>query len=112
LRADVTDRRQTARPGRRWYEDPDLKGSFDRLATRISHDLHALRERQGWSIDALAKVAGVSADTVLAVEQTRTDPQLSTLIRLLYPFGYELAVGLRPSSPGYNRANPALLSSS
>lgn len=48
--------------------------------------------------------------TILALEQTRTDPQLSTLVRLLYPFGYQLQIGLRPTvqmdGPGYNRVNP------
>jgi transcriptional regulator with XRE-family HTH domain len=75
------------------------------VTVRLSHDLYTLRQRQGWSLEALARVAGTDPDTVLALEQTRTDPQLSTIVRLLYPFGYELQLGYRPTRQraGFNR---------
>lgn len=82
--------------GRRWADDPDLRDHFERLRVGISHDLHALRTRQGWSIDDAAAAAGVDAQTVLDIEKTRGDPRLSTVMRLFFVYGQQLVVAGRP----------------
>lgn len=86
------------RRGRRWQEDPDLRQVIERLQVQLSQDLNALRESAGWSQDALATAAGVSPNTVLDLEQTRSDPHISTLVRLAFVFGCQLEVRFRRRS--------------
>jgi DNA-binding XRE family transcriptional regulator len=79
----------------RWVDDPECKAAFDRVMLRFSRDIHQFRTREGLSIDRAAIAAGVHRDTVQAIEQLRTDPRLSTLIRLLHLFGFELSISYR-----------------
>lgn len=85
------------RAGRRWSDDPDLAGVYTAIQVVLSRDLHARRERLGWSIDQAAKAAGVAPDTVLALEKARGDPHLSTVARLCYAYGLQLAVACCPA---------------
>jgi ribosome-binding protein aMBF1 (putative translation factor) len=80
---------------RRWTDDPDIRGEHERVALDVGRALYQLRERQDWSQERLAAAAGLSDNTVSAVERATTDPQLSTLIRLLWCLGYRLVVSVR-----------------
>jgi DNA-binding XRE family transcriptional regulator len=44
----------------------------------------------------LAALSGVTSTTILEIEKTRTDPQLSTIVRLAHAFGFDVHVALRP----------------
>lgn len=86
------------RAGRRWQDDPDIKAAVERLLLRVGRDVHALRERHGWSQETEAEAAGLHPDTIQALERSQGDPRLSTLVRLFYVHGYELQIGLRPTT--------------
>lgn len=86
---------RTGSPRRRWSDDPDLRESFERALKSISDDLSLLRERQGWSLEQSAQAAGVDAQTVLDIETLRTDPRVSTFVRLAFVYGFELRLRLR-----------------
>lgn len=83
---------------RRWSDDPDLMQQHEHLMVQLSGDLHRIRARAGWSLEDWSRVSGVHPDTIHSLEQARTDPQVSTLIRLLYPAGFTLQVGFRPGA--------------
>ena len=104
LRA-LDDRRQTRRGGRRWYEDKDLSGEHERLVLQLGQEVHLRRERLGWSLERLAAVAGLDEHTVHDLERGRTDPRLSTYIRILYALGKIMVVGC--VSPELTPVNPA-----
>jgi DNA-binding XRE family transcriptional regulator len=96
----VLDRR--ARPGRRWTDDPDIREQHEHAALRFGGDLHRIRTRLGWSLEQFSRVSGVDPNSILRIEQGRGDPQLSTMIRLLYPAGFTLQLGLRPGGAEKN----------
>ena len=77
------------------HDDPDIAAALERLMLLLGRDVHALRERHGWSQKGLARAAGLHPDTVQNVEQGKGDPKLSTAVRLCYALGVELQIGLR-----------------
>src|SRR5687767_2834533 len=83
------------RRGRRWHEDPDLRELVDRLLVQLSQDVNMMRECRDWSQAELATAAGVADATVLSIEKARTDPQISTIVRLAYAMGYLVDVRFR-----------------
>jgi DNA-binding XRE family transcriptional regulator len=83
--------------GRRWQDDPDIREHVDLLLVRLSQDVNALRELAGWSQDTTAMVAGVAPNTILDLEQARTDPHISTVVRLAYALGYVTELRFRPA---------------
>jgi len=99
-----------SRRGRRWSEDPDLREAVDRVLVQLSQDVNLLREHVDWSQDDLAAAAGVSDGTVLDVEKARTDPRISTLVRLAFVFGYEVDVRFRRRRPAFRRVPAAEVS--
>lgn len=82
--------------GRRWTDDPDIKTEHERESLAIGAMLNQLRTEQGWSLEQHARVSGVHADTLQAVENGHTDVQLSTLIRAFYPLGRRVVISVRP----------------
>jgi hypothetical protein len=93
------DRRQRpllTRPGgRRIRDDPKLRVPFERALFAIAEQLGALQERDGLT---LAELAGddLSAQGVLDIQKLRSDPKISTLVRLAARHGCELSISFRP----------------
>lgn len=54
-----------------------------------------MRDCREWSQDDVATAAGIAPNTILAIEQARHDPHVSTLVRLAHVFGFEVVISLR-----------------
>jgi DNA-binding XRE family transcriptional regulator len=50
------------------------------------------RERKGLTQQALAEICGVKQPFIARLEKGNTDPQLTTLLRILKSLGYKLAI--------------------
>ena len=59
----------------------------ERVATRLK----ALRQRRGWTQEALAAKAGLSRTYLARLETVRQDPTLSTLVKLAKALGVPVA---------------------
>lgn len=57
------------------------------LPSAIARTVKALRAEHGWSLDQLAARSGVSKGVLVALEQGRSNPNLTTLARLSDAFG-------------------------
>jgi transcriptional regulator with XRE-family HTH domain len=57
------------------------------VAGGVARTVRALRANHGWSLDKLAARSGVSKGVLVALEQGRSNPNLSTLVRLSDTFG-------------------------
>jgi DNA-binding XRE family transcriptional regulator len=109
------DRRRVLRHGpdrgRRWSDDRDLSALHDAAMGPFGQTIYRLRERHGWTQEMLGRAAGINRDTVIAVEQGRVDPRLSTLQRLLFPFGLivhlQITVATPQSRVNSTRSDPA-----
>lgn len=98
--------------GRRFQDDHDLRAQHERVMLAIGAELHRLMERQGISVRALARLAGVDVSTVKKLLKGSkgnrdADPCLSTIVRVFYPLGrlavvsvIEIATGALVT-PGY-----------
>lgn len=64
--------------------------------TQIVGAMIAARNKQGISQKKLEELSGVSQPLIARVEKGRTDPQVTTLIRMLEPLGMTLAVVPKP----------------
>jgi DNA-binding XRE family transcriptional regulator len=74
---------------------------MDRVLVGLSQDINELRDVAGWSQDATARAAGIAHNTILDLEKARTDPHISTLVRIAYALGYVTDVRFRrPQPPG------------
>ena len=67
-------------------------------ATRaaVAHQVRALRQARGWSLDELGQRAGVSKGMVVQIENARTHPIIGTLCRLAESFGVSIARLVEP----------------
>jgi transcriptional regulator with XRE-family HTH domain len=61
--------------------DPEI------IAAAIARNVHALRTRRSWTLDALATRSGVSKGMLVEVEQARTNPSIATLCRIADALG-------------------------
>lgn len=61
------------------------------LDQRIAHRLKALRSERGWSLDALAKLSGVSRATLSRLENAEVSPTASVLGKLASTFGLSIS---------------------
>ncbi len=59
----------------------------DAVAAAVARNVHALRTRRGWSLDALAGRSGVSKGMLVQIEQGRTNPSIATLCRVATALG-------------------------
>ena len=50
------------------------------------------REKQGLTQQALAELSGVKQPFIARLEKGDTDPQITTLLKILKPLGYTLAI--------------------
>jgi transcriptional regulator with XRE-family HTH domain len=57
------------------------------LSSAVARTVKALRTEHGWSLDQLAARSGVSKGVLVALEQGRSNPNLTTLARLSDAFG-------------------------
>jgi transcriptional regulator with XRE-family HTH domain len=57
------------------------------VAGAVARTVRALRTGHGWSLDKLAARSGVSKGVLVALEQGKSNPNLSTLVRLSDTFG-------------------------
>jgi transcriptional regulator with XRE-family HTH domain len=57
------------------------------IATVLAKTVATLRAERGWSLDQLAARSGVSKGVLVALEQGRSNPSLSTLARVGDAFG-------------------------
>lgn len=95
------DRRRTTRSGprtprRRIDDDPDLKAANERAKVGLSLLVDSCRQRVGWSQDSTAAAAGVNRKTVQEMEKGVGDPCLSSIVRTLFVFGFEVHIAIRP----------------
>jgi len=64
--------------------------SDSELSHALAMKLRALRAERGWSLDQLAVRSGVSKGVLVALEQARSNPNLTTLVRISNVFGVSL----------------------
>jgi transcriptional regulator with XRE-family HTH domain len=57
------------------------------VAAAVAHQVRALRQARGWSLDELGQRAGVSKGMIVQIENARTNPSIGTLCRLAESFG-------------------------
>jgi transcriptional regulator with XRE-family HTH domain len=57
------------------------------IAVAVARAVRSLRADHGWSLDQLAARSGVSKGVLVALEQGRSNPSLSTLARISDAFG-------------------------
>ncbi|HUK72899.1 MAG TPA: helix-turn-helix domain-containing protein [Streptosporangiaceae bacterium] len=57
------------------------------VAGAVARTVRALRAGHGWSLDKLAARSGVSKGVLVALEQGKSNPNLSTLVRISDTFG-------------------------
>lgn len=69
------------------------------LPLTIGESVHVLRERAGWSQEELAKRAGVSRNTVAAIEQGKANPTIGALSSICDALGFWLHVALAEVKP-------------
>jgi transcriptional regulator with XRE-family HTH domain len=67
-------------------------------ATRaaVAHQVRALRQARGWSLEELGQRAGVSKGMLVQIENARTNPSIGTLCRLAESFGVSIARLVEP----------------
>ncbi|MCX4375503.1 MAG: helix-turn-helix transcriptional regulator [Lachnospiraceae bacterium] len=59
---------------------------------KIIKELISIREASGQSQKKLAEAVGMKQQTIAKIERFLVSPQLRTLMRLLDPFGYKIAI--------------------
>jgi transcriptional regulator with XRE-family HTH domain len=62
----------------------------DKVGDAVARTVRALRGAHGWSLDQLAARSGVSKGVLVALEQTRGNPNLGTLTRISEALGVPL----------------------
>jgi transcriptional regulator with XRE-family HTH domain len=62
----------------------------DKVGDAVARTVRALRGAHGWSLDQLAARSGVSKGVLVALEQTRGNPNLGTLTRVAETLGVPL----------------------
>jgi transcriptional regulator with XRE-family HTH domain len=62
----------------------------DAIALGVARNVHALRTRRSWTLDALAARSGVSKGMLVQIEQARTNPSIGTLCRIADALGVSL----------------------
>lgn len=62
----------------------------DKVGSAVARTIRSLRLAHSWSLDQLAARAGVSKGVLVALERSRANPNLSTLIRISEALGVPL----------------------
>lgn len=66
------------------------------VAAAVSHQVKALRQERGWSLEELAHRSGVSKGMIVQIEGDRTNPSIGTLCRLAESFGVSVGRLIEP----------------
>ena len=66
--------------------------NIDIIKSALISDIIKTRKEQGLSQKQLEILSGVAQPLIARVENSQTDPQLSTLIKLLEPLGKKLKI--------------------
>jgi putative transcriptional regulator len=74
----------------------------------VKSRLKVLRTEKGWSQADLAERAGVSRQTINAVETERYEPSLSLAFKLARLFGRPIEEVFNPDDPGDGQGLPSL----
>lgn len=78
------------------YNDPEFFSPADRA--RIDFEVALIgklveaREKRGLSQKQLAELAGLKQPAIARMESMKATPQIDTLIKVLQPLGYTLAI--------------------
>lgn len=62
----------------------------DKIGDAVARTVRSLRAAHGWSLDQLAARSGVSKGVLVALERSRANPNLGTLIRISEALGVPL----------------------
>ncbi|MFB9948465.1 helix-turn-helix domain-containing protein [Rhizobium puerariae] len=96
--------------------ESDSRDGADEITTRTGQNLRRLRTRRGYSLDRLAKIAGVSRAMLGQIETGKSSPTLSILSKIAAALDIPCAalIADRESSPiiCITRARSKILSSS
>jgi transcriptional regulator with XRE-family HTH domain len=68
------------------------------VTAAVAHQVRALRQARGWSLDELSGRSGVSKGMVVQIEAARTNPSVGTLSRLSDAFGVSISRLLEPAA--------------
>jgi transcriptional regulator with XRE-family HTH domain len=79
--------------------------SENSLSSAMARTVKALRTEHGWSLDQLAARSGVSKGVLVALEQGRSNPNLTTLARLSDAFGVPATLLVDVSAPAVRVAD-------
>lgn len=78
------------------YNDPEFFSPADRakidFEVALIGKLIEAREEQGLSQKQLADLAGLKQPAIARLESMKATPQIDTLIKVLQPLGYTLAI--------------------
>jgi hypothetical protein len=80
-----------AQPGRgQWREDPDVVAAVDRFMLRVGRHIYVRRhdEAFNWSLEKFGYASGVHPNLIERIENHRSDPRVSTLVRLYFTLGW------------------------
>ena len=72
-------------------EDPELRAEIE-FEKNLIVKMVEIRESQNVSQRDLAEVSGLKQPAIARIEQMKNSPRVDTLIRLLVPLGYTLAI--------------------
>jgi Predicted transcriptional regulator with C-terminal CBS domains len=70
---------------------PDQRARIDFEVELIGKLIEA-REAKGFTQEKLAEASGIKQSAIARLESLKTTPQIDTLIKLLTPMGYRLAI--------------------
>ena len=62
----------------------------------MKNRVRELREKMGWTQEQLAKMVGVTRQTIIAIEKGRYDPSLRLAFRLARVFGVKIEELFQP----------------
>ncbi len=84
--------RRAAARGAKPVAAPRIRGvpmmaDQEAIAAAVARTVRALRAGHGWSLDQLAARSGVSKGVLVALERGKSNPNLSTLLRISDTFG-------------------------
>ena len=78
------------------WNDPDFMSDEQRAEINLEVDLILklieAREEKGMTQAKLAEITGLKQSAVARLESMRTKPQIGTIIKVLKPLGYKLAI--------------------
>ena len=81
---------------REFYNDPNNVSPSDKAKIEFEVDLIGklieARESKGFTQAQLAQAAGIKQSAVARMESLKATPQIDTLLKVLMPLGYKLAI--------------------